>query len=190
MTSTIFGGGPIIPLILHQPGPLVECQTSQLSWEGNVGDTGILVYYADTIPEGTPLEFLPIVPAGLTTTTWLVDQFSDFNYTLLLHDRSTGAVSSPVHVSIAQNPDGDSSCVGKDPQFDPRGTSTASGGSSTATPSGTVQPTSSSSTTSDQSSVGPSSPGASSSTESPTTSSLTGLPSTDISPTQSVVICQ
>ncbi|KZV97902.1 hypothetical protein EXIGLDRAFT_832521 [Exidia glandulosa HHB12029] len=164
-------GSPAQQLILHQPGPLVECQTSQFSWEGNVGDTGILIY-PGTLTEGGPLEFLPIVPAALTTTTWLVDQCGGFDCTFLLHDISTGA-SSAVHVSVAPNPDGDTSCDGKDPQFDPRGSSPPSGSASTTTPSGTGQPTSSPSTTSDQSPVGPPS------------ASRTGLiPSTDTSPTQ------
>ncbi|KZV97903.1 hypothetical protein EXIGLDRAFT_702317 [Exidia glandulosa HHB12029] len=132
---TVVSGGPITQqLILHQPGPLIECQTSQFSWEGNVGDTGISIY-AGAITDGSPLEFLPIVPAALTTTNWLVDQPGSNNYTFLLHDISTGAASS-VRGFVAPNPDREASCTGNNPHdLSARGALTTTGAQLTVDPS-------------------------------------------------------
>ncbi|KZV88677.1 hypothetical protein EXIGLDRAFT_839047 [Exidia glandulosa HHB12029] len=104
-------------LIMHTPGAgLIECQDPQLSWEGNIGPVQILVFPGG-VTAGPPPETLPPVPSG-TTTTWLVEVPNGISITFALHDLTTGQTVFSAPALVAANPDGDTSCLGKNPQGD------------------------------------------------------------------------
>ncbi|KZV90543.1 hypothetical protein EXIGLDRAFT_720240 [Exidia glandulosa HHB12029] len=120
---------------LHTPGAgLTECQKFQLSWEGNPGPVQILVYPAG-VSSGEPLETLPTVQSG-TTTTWLVDQPGGVSYTFVAIDLVNGATSPTAPALVQVNPSGDKTCLGKNAQGDPNASSSIPAGGSTPTDPG------------------------------------------------------
>ncbi|KZV82488.1 hypothetical protein EXIGLDRAFT_341782 [Exidia glandulosa HHB12029] len=121
---------------------LVECQPAQLSWGDSEGPVQILVYPGG-VSSGTPLETLPTVSSG-STVTWLVDLPAGVEYTLGMRDLATGETSFTAPAFVSPNPQGDTSCEGKNGSGQqsslPVGSETASSTPPAGTSGSTTQP--------------------------------------------------
>ncbi|KZV97907.1 hypothetical protein EXIGLDRAFT_832523 [Exidia glandulosa HHB12029] len=102
----------------HTPLGLIECQISELSWEGAVGQVQVLVFPGG-IESGSPLENLPAVASGIDSVAWLVDQPAGVEYTFVMVDFTTGQVASTAPSLVSANPSGDTSCEGKNSNVQP-----------------------------------------------------------------------
>ncbi|KZV97911.1 hypothetical protein EXIGLDRAFT_729430 [Exidia glandulosa HHB12029] len=97
----------------HTPIGLIECELSQLSWEGSEGPVQVQVFPAGN-ESASPLETLPTV-AGGSVVTWLVDVPAGVQYSFGMGD-STGVTVFTGSALVGANPSGDTSCEGKNDQ--------------------------------------------------------------------------